>query len=75
MKQKIGTTLDAALYRKAKDLANRQHRSVNAVIEEALERFLAGHDSAAVVAETHGTYDVSPELLEAVLNEDLYDAG
>jgi len=73
-KRKIGTTLDAALYRRVKDTARLQGRSVNDVIEEALTRLLAaGVSRASVVEETKGTYRVSPRALEIVLREDLYD--
>ncbi|MBI4277941.1 MAG: hypothetical protein HY660_05745 [Armatimonadetes bacterium] len=75
MKRKIGTTLDEALYRRAKDTARRQDRSLNALIEEALERFLdTAASSPSVVAETWGTFKVSPKALRAILDEDLYGA-
>ncbi len=74
MKRKVGTTLDAALYRKVKDIAHRQGRSTNAVIEDALARFLASNaSSTSVVAETRGTYKIPPHALRAVLQEGLYD--
>ena len=74
MKRKIGTTLNAALYRQVKDLARRQGRTVNAVIEEALTRFLgSGNSGASMVAETKGTYKVAARALRAVLEENPYD--
>ncbi len=73
MKRKVWTTLDAALYRKVKDIAHRQGRSTNAVIEDALARFLADNAaSTSVVAETKGTYKVCPNALRAGLVQDLY---
>ncbi len=75
VKRKVGTTLDEALYRQVKAIARRQGRSTNAVIEDALARFLAsGASNASVVAETKGTYKVSTKALRAILQEDLYDA-
>ncbi len=74
MKRKIGTTLDASLYRQVKEIARRQGRSANAVIEDALARFLvSGGSSASVVEETKGTFRVSAKALRAVLEEDLHD--
>ena len=59
MKRKVGTTLDAALYRQVKEIARRQGRTANAVIEDALTRFLASGSSGAMVAETKGTFKVT----------------
>ncbi len=74
MKRKVGTTLDAALYQRVKEMARRQGRSTNAVIEDALARFLASDVSnASVVAETKGTFKVPAKALRAVLLEDQYD--
>jgi predicted transcriptional regulator len=74
MKRKVGTTLDAALYRQVKEIARRQGRTTNAVIEDALARFLATRTSnASVVAETKGTFRVPAKALRTILQEDLYD--
>lgn len=76
MKRKIGTTLDEQLYRKAKEAARQQGRSLNELIGEALERSLSSATSrASVVAETKGTYTISARGLRRVLDEDPYDAG
>ena len=76
MKRKIGTTLDAALYVRVKDVARRQGKGTNAVIEEALARFVTSTSSrASAVAETKGTYKVSSRALRSVLREDLHGAG
>lgn len=73
VKRKIGTTLDATLYQRAKEMARRQGRSFNEVLGEALERFLAaGASGASVVAQTRGTFQVSKNDLRAVLEEDVY---
>ncbi|MDR7543983.1 MAG: ribbon-helix-helix protein, CopG family [Armatimonadota bacterium] len=75
MKRKVGTTLDAALYERVKEVARRQGRGANEVIEEALSRFLAGGRSRrSAVSETKGTYKVPARALRAVLREDLYGA-
>jgi predicted transcriptional regulator len=74
MKRKVGTTLDEALYRQVKEIARRQGRTANAVIEDALTRFLArGSSGASMVAETKGTFKVAARALRAVLQESLHD--
>jgi Ribbon-helix-helix protein, copG family len=73
VKRKIGTTLDSALYRRVQEIARRQGRTTNAVIEEALARYVSsGLSRASVVEETKGTYKVSPKALRAILSEPLY---
>lgn len=75
MKRKVGTTLDAALYQQVKEIARRQGRRANAVIEDALARFLASSGPrASMVSQTKGTFAVPPSALRAVLRESLYDA-
>ena len=74
MKRKVGTTLDAALYRQVKEIARQQGRTTNAVIEDALKRFLAsGNSGASMVAETKGTFKVPASALRAALQQSLYD--
>lgn len=73
MRRKIGTTLDATLYQRAREAARRQGRGINEVIEEALARFLAGGTSrASVAAQTKGSFKVSEKAFRAALDEDLY---
>lgn len=73
MRRKVGTTLDATLYQRAKEAARRQGRSINDVIEEALARFLAGGTSrTSVTAQTKGSFKVSEKALRAALDADLY---
>jgi len=73
MKRKVGTTLDAKLYQEIKEIARRQGRSTNAVIEDALSRFLSsGISTASAVAETKGSFSVPTKAVRAVLREDLY---
>ncbi|MGQ0569584.1 MAG: hypothetical protein ACT4P5_08655 [Armatimonadota bacterium] len=75
MKRKVGTTLDAGLYRRAQEAARQQGRSLSDMLEEALERFLSSQMSrASVVSDTKGTFKVSAKMLRAVLEEDPYDA-
>ncbi len=74
MKRKVGTTLDAALYRQVKEMARRQGRTANSVIEDALARFLATRTSkVSVVAETKGTFRVPAKALRTILEENPYD--
>ena len=76
MKRKVGTTLDEQRYRRAKEAARQQGRSLNELIAEALERTLSSAASrASVVAETKGTYTISARGLRRALEEDPYDAG
>ncbi len=76
MKRKVGTTLDASLYRQVKEIARRQGRTANAVIEDALARFLATRSSnASVVAETKGMFKVHAKALREILQENPYDTG
>jgi hypothetical protein len=75
MKRKIGTTIEEHLYRRAKEAAQRQGRSLNDLIAEAIEQTLSRSGGASVVAETKGTYKISPRTLRRVLEEDIYDAG
>lgn len=76
MKRKVGTTLEEGLYRRAKDAARRQGRSLNEIIAEALDRFLNSRTSrTSVVMTTKGTFRVSAKALRVVLDEDLHDAG
>ncbi len=75
MKRKVGTALDSALYARAKALARRRGGTINAVIEDALEQFLATDAGrASVVAETKGMFRVRRDTVEAILAEDLYAA-
>jgi len=76
VKRKVGTTLDEQLYRRAKEAARQQGRSLNELIAEALERTLSSAASrASVVVETKGTYTISARGLRRALEEDPYDAG
>lgn len=73
MRRKIGTVLDAGLYAQAKAAARRRGVSTNAVIEEALKRYLSGEErGASAVRETRGSYRVPRRALMATLQEDLY---
>ncbi len=73
MKRKVGTTIDASLYMRVKEMARQQRRSMNELIEDALKRSLAsGTSGASAVAETKGTFKISPKVLRAVLQENLY---
>lgn len=75
MRRKIGTTLDATIYQRAKEAARRQGRSVNEVIEEALARYIASDSSRlSLVEQTRGSFQVSEKTFRAVLEEDFYGA-
>lgn len=72
MKRKVGTTVDAALYQRAKETARRQGRSLNEVIEEALGRYVTGATGSSIAVQTRGSFKVSERVLRRVLEEDLY---
>jgi len=73
--RKIGPTLDATLYQRAKETARHQGRSINEVIEEALARFLVMETSrASIAAQTRGSFKVSERALRTMIDEDLYGA-
>ena len=75
MRRKIGTILDADLYERAKAAAQRRGVTTNAVIEEALKRYLASTGRvASVVRETRGAYRVSQRSVRTALHDDLYGA-
>jgi len=75
MKRKIGTTIDATLYEQTKDVARRQGRSVNDVIQEALARYIAGSGSRpSIVEQIRGSFRVSEKMFRAIREEDLYGA-
>ena len=75
MRKKVGTTLDEKVLAAAKELATRKDRRLNEVIEEALKWYLAQQRlgaSGSVVEATAGSYSVSDEQLNSVLEEDFY---
>lgn len=73
MKRKIGMTIDAMLYERLEDIARRQGRRVNDVIEEALARHVDGIRSRpSIVEQTRGSFRVPVKAFRAVLEEDLY---
>jgi hypothetical protein len=73
VRRKIGTVLDAGVYEQAKAAARRRGVNVNAVIEEALKRYLSGKErGASAVRETRGSYKVTRRALSAALHADFY---
>lgn len=73
MRRKVGTTLDAILYQRAKEAARQQGRSLTEVIEQALDLYLSSTTPRALIAaQTKGTFKVSEKALRAVLGENLY---
>ncbi|MBI4730164.1 MAG: hypothetical protein HY775_11830 [Acidobacteria bacterium] len=74
MKRKVGTSLDATLYERARAAARREGRSINDLIEDGLRRVVgAGSARAQTVRETWATYRVPGRVLDHALREDLYD--
>ncbi|MDQ7794940.1 MAG: hypothetical protein RDU89_11115 [bacterium] len=69
---KIGTALDGALLAKVRDLATREHKNINQIIEEALEQHLATRDLPGrlqAVRRSRGRLQASPELVREILAE------
>ena len=70
MKRKKGIRLDPALYRHVQKVARRLGRSTNAVIEDALTRFLSSRVTpGSVVEATKGTYKASAKAVRAILSK------
>lgn len=76
MKQKVGTTIDTAVYRRLRIHAAHKGRSVSDVIEESITSYLAVHEGsaddrmAAFERFTSRPLGISRAQLEMILEED-----
>jgi hypothetical protein len=75
MKQKIGTTINPAVYRRLRIYAASQGRSVSDIIEESISSYLTVHESSeddrlgAFERFTSRPLDISRAQLEMILEE------
>ncbi len=72
MRKKIGTVLDESVVERAKVRAARDGKTLSALIEDALVRYLAEGEDA--VARSFGMLKLTPAELEEVLTLDYYDS-
>jgi metal-responsive CopG/Arc/MetJ family transcriptional regulator len=71
MKKKIGTVLDQQLLTEAKVAAVKENKRLSQVIEEALIEYLQRRRHGQnIVAKTHGALGASPEVVQAILEEE-----
>jgi hypothetical protein len=74
MRKKVSTIMDASLFLRAKVEAARQGKPLSAVIEEALERHLAGPELAKrthlTVAESWGAMAIPADVLREIMEDD-----
>ena len=76
MRKKIGTALHEHLVVQLKEIAAREGRQFNELLEDAIERYLSSRNRDArvsLVDATAGKYRVSKKQLEEVMAEDMYD--
>lgn len=73
MRKRIATTLDDALYRRAKEHARRERRPFNAVLEQALRQYLnTSGRRRSVVRESAGVMRVPFSVVREALEADVY---
>lgn len=73
MWKKIATTLDGALYRRAREQARREGRPFNALLEQAVRQYLETSDRRrSVVRESAGVMRVPFSVVQEALEADLY---
>ena len=74
MKKKVSTVMDASLFQRAKLEAARQGRPLSGVLDEALERYLAGPKAVAgkgsTVDELWGAMAVPADVLREIMDAD-----
>jgi len=73
MRRKVGTALHEHIVARLRSLAERENRSMNDLIEEALERYLTRKEHGEIpslAASTRGTYKVTDEQFRHVMEED-----
>lgn len=73
MRKKVATTLDAALYERAKQRARREGRPFNALLEQALRQYLETKGRRRSVArESAGVLRVPFDVVSEAVAADLY---
>jgi len=73
MKKKLGTTLEEEVITELKILAAREDKKLSWLIGEALRQYLK-RKQGRMVQKTKGTLKASPEVVQAVLEEEEFYA-
>ena len=74
MKKKLGTALDEDVITKLKVLAAKEDKKLSWLIEDALRQYLK-RKQGGVVKKTEGTLRASPQVVQAILEEDEFYAS
>jgi predicted transcriptional regulator len=69
MKKKLGTTLEEKVITELKVLAAKEDKKLSWLIEEALRQYLK-RKKGGVVRKTEGMLKASPQVVQAILEED-----
>lgn len=73
MKKKLGTTLEEEVITELKILATKEDKKLSWLIEEALRQYLK-RKQGRMVQKTKGAIKASPEVVQAVLEEEEFYA-
>jgi len=74
MKKKLGTALDEDVITELKVLAAKENKKLSHLIEEALRQYLK-RKQGRVVKKTEGALRASPQVVQAILEEDEFYAS
>ena len=74
MKKKLGTALDEDVITELKILAAKEDRKLSHLIEEALRQYLK-RKQGGVVKKTEGALRASPQVVQAILEEEEFHAA
>ena len=74
MKKKLGTALDEDVITELKVLAAKEDKKLSWLIEEALRQYLK-RKQGRVVKKTKGTLKTSPQVVQAILEEEEFHAA
>ena len=74
MKKKLGTALDEDVITELKVLAAKEDKKLSWLIEDALRQYLK-RKQGGVVRKTEGTLRASPQVVQAILEEDEFYAS
>jgi predicted transcriptional regulator len=74
MKKKLGTALEEDVITELKVLAAKEDKKLSWLIEDALRQYLK-RKQGGVVRKTRGSLKASPQVVQAVLEEDEFYAS
>jgi len=74
MKKKLGTALDEDVITELKVLAAKEDKKLSWLIEEAIRQYLK-RKQGRVVKKTEGALRASPQVVQAVLEEEEFHAA